>query len=380
MKRTIFTVLLVLVFACSLFANGAQEASAPAKDLAKVRIAIHSNEGGASLVAVAEEQKIFEKHGIKAQITVVTGGVPEMAAMRADDRTLDIGYIGAGVAWNPIDSTGNQLSFVFLDCLSNSENLIAKKGIFKDANGNGKYDNDEIYEGLKGKTVYLQTGATPGAWFLQLIDTFNTGKADKEKLWVYCEDASYTSGLKQANSDPAYRVQVVNYDNANIPAGMATKDASAVQIAAAYAPSTTTALKMEGIEFICDNSALDAKYVSPSTWVASNKWLDESPAVAQAFVDALLEAAAYRFEHLDESMKAADRISQLPEGSCNANNLIAFSIDDYKALFAEGGKGYAYMQALYNLKKGNVPEGSKPKAFEDAFKDTYIVTAIKNYK
>ena len=77
--------------------------------------------------------------------------VTEMAAMRADERTLDVGYIGAGVAWNPIDSTGNQLSFIFLDCLSNAENLIAKKGIFNDANGNGKYDNDEIFEGLHVK-------------------------------------------------------------------------------------------------------------------------------------------------------------------------------------------------------------------------------------
>jgi len=47
--------------------------------------------------------------------------------MRADRRTLDIGYIGAGVAWNPIDGAGNQVSFVFLDCLSNSEMLLQKR-------------------------------------------------------------------------------------------------------------------------------------------------------------------------------------------------------------------------------------------------------------
>ena len=93
MKKAIVSLLLVLVCACMVFAAGAAEQKA---DLKTVRIAIHSNEGGASLVAVAEQQKIFEKHGIKADITVVAGGVPEMAAMRADDRTLDIGYIGAG--------------------------------------------------------------------------------------------------------------------------------------------------------------------------------------------------------------------------------------------------------------------------------------------
>ena len=377
MKRIIVA---IMVICClfSVFAQGTEEKAASAT-LDKVRIAIHSNEGGASLVATAQDQKIFEKHGIKAEITVVTGGVPEMAAMRADERTLDVGYIGAGVAWNPIDSTGNQLSFISLDCLSNAENLIAKKGIFNDANGNGKYDNDEIFEGLHGKTVYLQTGATPGSWFIQLVDTINQGKPADQQLWIFCEDASYTAGLTPANNNPANRVQVVNYDNSNIPAGMATKDASAVQIAAAYAPSTTTALKIEDVEFICDNSALDAKYVSPSTWVASNKWISENPDVAQRFVDALLEAAIYRYDHIEESMVSADNLAQLPAGSCDSNNLIVFSGEGYKELFGtKSGKGYAYLQALYNLKKGAVPEGTTPKSFEDSFNDTFIVKALQN--
>lgn len=377
MRKTILVVLLIAVTLFTAFAQGTNEASA---NLANVRIAIHSNEGGASLVAVAQEKGFFEKHGIKAQITVVSGGVPEMAAMRADERTLDVGYIGAGVAWNPIDSTGNQLSFIFLDCLSNSENLIAKKGIFKDSNNNGKYDGNEIYEGLKGQTVYLQTGATPGAWFINLIDSVNMGKPASEQLWLFCEDASYTAGLTPANNNPALRVQVVNYDNANIPAGMATTNASSVQIAAAYAPSTTTALKLDNVEFICDNSALDAKYVSPSTWVASNKWLSENPEVAQNFVDALYEAAGYRYEHMDEAMISADNIAQLPTGSCDANNMIAFSLADYKELFAsKNAKGYGYMRTLYDAKKGAVPEGTTPKAFEDSFNDTFMIEGLKKF-
>ena len=97
-------------------------------------------------------------------------------------------------------------------------------------------------------------------------------------------------------------------------------------------------------------------------------------------MDALLEAAVYRYDHMDEAMAAADTISQLPAGSCDANNLIAFNYADYKELFKEGGKGYEYMKALYDLKKGNIPEGATPKAFEDAFNDKFIVTAIKNYK
>ena len=48
MKKTIVALLLVLVCACTVFAAAANEQKA---DLTKVRIAIHSNEGGASLDA-----------------------------------------------------------------------------------------------------------------------------------------------------------------------------------------------------------------------------------------------------------------------------------------------------------------------------------------
>ena len=213
MKRFTVVALALLCAVSVVFAGGGKESGST---LTKVRIGIHGNEGGAPLAAVAKEQGIFAKYGIDPVFTIVESGPAEMTAMRADNRTLDVGYIGAGVAWNPIDGAGNSLSFVFLDVLSNAEMLLAKKGVFTDANNNGKYDNDEIFAGLKGRTVYIEVGTTPGGWFKNLIDLVNEGKADADKLWISSETSSYLAGYTAPNADPANKVDVINTLNSNV--------------------------------------------------------------------------------------------------------------------------------------------------------------------
>ena len=124
MKRFV-TVAVTLVMAAALVsaAGGKESGSTP---LTKVRVGIHANEGGTPLAAVAQEKGFFAKYGIEPVFTIVESGPAEMTAMRADRRTLDVGYIGAGVAWNAIDGTCIGVSFVFLVVLSNAEMLIAK--------------------------------------------------------------------------------------------------------------------------------------------------------------------------------------------------------------------------------------------------------------
>ncbi len=369
MKRLFTAAVLVL---CALAA-----AAAPVT----VRVAIHANEGGAPLAAVARDQGIFQKYGINPVFTIVESGPAEMTAMRADNRTLDIGYIGAGVAWNPIDGAGNSLSFVFLDGLSNSEMLIAKKGIFKDANGNGRFDNAEIYAGLKGQTVYIEVGTTPGGWFKTLLELVNADKANADKLWLSCETASYLAGYTAPNSSPANKVTVVNTLNANLPAGMAA--GGGMSVVAGYSPATSTIIRTnrnaEKIATTVDNMPAEKSF--PSTWVASDKWLAENPEVARNFVKALLEAAVWRAENIDAAMRAGEELCQRPANTFDPTNLVAPRKEDYRAWFANrGALGYRYMKALYDSKVANVPKGNPVKPFEKAFNDTYLLEALKALK
>ncbi len=349
--------------------------------LVDVRVGVHANEGGVPLAAVAQDQGFFKKNGINPIFTIVESGPIEMTAMRADNRTLDIGYIGAGVAWNPIDGAGNPLSFVFLDGLSNSEMLLAKKGIFKDANKNKKYDNGEIYDGLKGRTVYIEVGTTPGGWFKNLVELVNAGKADADKLWISCETSSFMAGYTAPNGNAANMVTVINTLNANLPAGMASGDG--MDVVAGFSPATSTIIKTNaGVETIAttvSNFPIEKSF--PSTWVASNKWLAENPVVAQNFVNALYEAALWRSENVDAAMRAGEALSQKPANSFDPVNLVVPSKADYQAWFSKKeGQGYLYMKSLYTAKVPNVPKGNPVKSFEESFNDTYLLNAIKSIK
>ena len=372
MKKLLTIALLGL---CVALATSAQSG------LVNVRVGVHANEGGAPLAAVAQDQGFFKKHGINPVFTIVESGPIEMTAMRADNRTLDIGYIGAGVAWNPIDGAGNQLSYVFLDCLSNSEMLLAKKGIFVDANGNKKYDNAEIHAGLRGQTVYIEVGTTPGGWFKTLVELVNADKPNADRLWISCETAAYLAGYTAPNSNPANKVSVVNTLNANLPAGMAT--GGGMVVVAGFSPATSTIINtnksVETIATTVKNFPPEKSF--PSTWVASDRWMAENPTVVQNFITALYEAAIWRAGNIDAAMRAGENLCQRPAKSFDPVNLVAPDKEDYQAWFANrDALGYRYVKALYESKVPNVPKGNPVKAFEKAFNDTYLLLALKGIK
>jgi NitT/TauT family transport system substrate-binding protein len=374
--KKLLAVLILVSCTAFVFAGGAQDTV-----LTEVRVGIHANEGGVPLAAVAMEQGYFKKYGIDPKFTIVESGPVEMTAMRADNRTLDIGYIGAGVAWNPIDGAGNQLSFLYLDGLSNSEMLLAKKGIFADSNADKKFDNNEIYAGLRGKTVYIEVGTTPGGWFKSLLELVNAGKADADKLWISCETASYLAGYTAPNSNPANKVVVVNTLNSNLAAGMAA--GGGMEVVAGFSPVTSTILKTnpaaETIATTVGNFPAEKSF--PSTWVASDKWIAENPQLVQNFINALYEATAWRAQNMDAAMRAGETLAQKPANSFDPTNLVAPTRAEYQAWFAnKDALGYKYMRALYAARVPNVPKGNPVKTFEQSFNDTFLLNAISNIK
>ncbi|MDR1636590.1 MAG: hypothetical protein LBR93_04560 [Treponema sp.] len=379
--RTLIPVLLILAVLGTAWAGGRKDGGTEeeAKPMAKVNVAVHGNGGGASAIAVAVEKGYFAEYGIDAQVTIVESGPVEMAAMRADTPTLDFGYIGPGVAWNPIDSSGNSLSFIFFDNLGNSERMLAKKGFFKDTNTNGRYDYSELYAGLKGKTVYIEVGTTPGGWFKNLLEAINEGYTATDKLWIHCEDAAYLSGYTAPNSKIENRVLVVNYQNSNIPAGMATTAGSSVDITVAYEPAPSTILKsIASVEQVADINSLPKERVFPSTIVANTKWLQANPELAKNCVYAVYKAALYRAANPDEAMRISERLCAKPDGTFDANAYYFPGSADYKDWFAAtGSAGYGYLRSLYNDRIPNIPKGTTPKTFEQAFDLEYMLQAIK---
>ncbi len=378
--KKLMAILLMALCVLSLV-SAAGQAETGAQKLTTVRIGIHANEGGTPLAAVAAEKGFFTKYGIKPVFTIVESGPAEMTAMRSDNRTLDVGYIGAGVAWNPIDGNGNSLSFVFLDGLSNAEMMLAKKGVFTDANNNGTYDNVEIADGLRGKTVYVEVGTTPGGWLKSLLEIVNEDLPINQQVWIHSETSSYMAGYNAPNNNDANKIEVVNTLNSNLPAGMASN--GGMDIVAGFSPATSTIIKTnKDVEVIATTVGnFPAEKSFPSTWVASDAWLKESPEVAQNFINALYEAVIWRGDNLEEAMRIGEMLAQKPVNSFDQTNLVAPTKQMYQAWFAnKDALGYKYMKALYDVRVPNVPKGNKVDTFEESFNDTFLVNAVKNIK
>lgn len=119
------------------------------------------------------------------------------------------------------------------------------------------------------------------------------------------------------------------------------------------------------------------EFTFPSTWVASVAWMQENPAVVQKFINALAKASKYRAEHIEQSLRWAEEICQVNEGTFKADVMIAPSADELYDWFKDfDGRGYTYMKALYDSKVGNVPAGNRVKTLPETMNFSYMLKAL----
>ena len=344
-----------------------------------VRVGIHANEGGATLFAVAQEKGFFEEEGINAVVTIVESGPAEMTAMRADNRSLDIGYIGAGVSWNAIDDSGNRLQFIYLDTLSNSEMLIANATRKPGINTNSTWQ--ELYAALQGATIGIPTDTTPGAWFKNFVEKVNllggpnnTELADADKLWLHSETDAYLAGYTAPNSNILNRITVVTESNEYLPTVFSGYD-----FVAGFAPATTSIINNGGVQVATTASHLPEKSF-PSTWVASVKWMEENPTVVQKFINALVKATDYRAKNIEESLRLAEDLCQANPFTYKADAMIAPSAEQLFDWFSSyDGLGFQYFNGMYQDKKANVPAGNRVKSLPEALNISYMMKALAEF-
>jgi hypothetical protein len=152
-----------------------------------------------------------------------------------------------------------------------------------------------------------------------------------------------------------------------------------VDIAVAYEPAPSTILKsIASVEQVADINTLPKDKVFPATFVANTKWLQANPDLAKNCVYAVYKAAVYRAANPDEAMRISERLCAKPDGTFDPNAYYFPSSTDYKGWFAAtGAAGYGYLRSLYNDRLPNIPQGTTPKSFEQAFDLAYMLQAIK---
>ena len=90
----------------------------------KVNFGYIGDYNGTSLIAAADDQKLWAKHGLEVSTKVFTTGPLQVTALGAGD--LDFGYIGPGAIWLP---ASGKTKIVAMNSLGNADRLIAKAGI-----------------------------------------------------------------------------------------------------------------------------------------------------------------------------------------------------------------------------------------------------------
>lgn len=257
-------------------------------ETAKVNMALPLTEVS-SLGAIAIEKGCFEKYGIDISLTMYDDP-SAINSMEFDNGYLDIAYVEAPEAWHTINSTKNQVSYVFFDNLRNSPQLLAQNGIFEDVNDDNIFTSEELYEGLKGSTVFMDVGSFSGVWFWNLIDMINIGKEETDKLWIVC-DVLLDQDDKVKNDNPDYLVTVTNYDNSLLPVAMSTDNDEVIKLAVTdFSVTVDTLNSNKNILSVASNAFFPTLDSSSGVWVASNEWLSKEPDVAERVINALYES------------------------------------------------------------------------------------------
>ncbi|PSM44868.1 aliphatic sulfonates ABC transporter substrate-binding protein [Streptomyces dioscori] len=146
-RRTLLTSLSATALALSVSACSSDDGDSGGAT--KIRFGYIADYNGASLLAIADDQGLWKKHGLSASYKTFVNGPIQIQALGSGD--LDYGYIGPGALWLP---ASGKARVVAIDTLTYADRVIAKPGITSIA-------------GLKGKKVGVPEG-TSGEMILQL--------------------------------------------------------------------------------------------------------------------------------------------------------------------------------------------------------------------
>ncbi|MGW3733080.1 aliphatic sulfonate ABC transporter substrate-binding protein [Streptomyces sp. NPDC005148] len=149
----------------------------------KIRFGYIEDYNGAGLLAIADAQGLWKKHGLSASIKTFVNGPIQIQALGTGN--LDYGYIGPGALWLP--ATG-KAKVIAIDTLTFADRVIAQPGITSVA-------------GLKGKKVGVPEG-TSGEMVLNLA-LQKAGMTMSDITKVAMEPATIVSAFASGQIDGA---------------------------------------------------------------------------------------------------------------------------------------------------------------------------------
>lgn len=266
---------LTLLTACGGAADtGSDQGGGNGEEPIHVTVGYNGDGNGALVEAVAEDQGIWEKHGLDVDAKQFTNGPLQIQALGTGD--LDFGYIGPGALWLPMTGKAKIVSVV---SLGNADRVIAQKGI------------DDIKD-LKGKTVGVPEG-TSGDMLLSLalekagmdpsdvnrvamdpptvISAFTAGQIDAAAIWY-----PFVDQIKKAKPDLVEVAKSADFTDLAFPSSLVA--------------ANDITDEPENLQ------RYQAAVKEALTWAADNE--DKLPQLLSDFLGAPLESVQSEFEYV----------------------------------------------------------------------------------
>jgi NitT/TauT family transport system substrate-binding protein len=301
--------------------SAAPAASAEAATPIKIRVGYLSDYTGADLVAVATDQKLWEKHGLIPEVSPFTNGPIEIQALVAGD--LDVGNIGPGAIW--LGASG-KATIVSVAELSFADAVIARpdKGISTIAD-------------LKGKKIGVPQG-TSGEMALQA--------------------ALAKGGMTEAD------VTVLNMDPDTIVSAFT---AGQIDAAGTWYPYISEIIKhVPDTKVLLSDGDLYPQQVFPSSYIAGNDVIKANPELVTRYVEVIQDYLDWRIAHPDEDIAITSKFLNAPvaDAQIEAKYAKFLSTSDTDK-FVQDGTIYSWYQQMENtfVKFGKLKSVADPKTF-----------------
>lgn len=247
--------------AASTFAIGGR-ASAQSADMTIGYIADFPN---ASVLAIAQDQKLWEAEGITPNVKVFTNGPIQIQAMGAG--SLNFGTIGPGALWLP---ASGKAKVVGVNDIGFSDRVITQAGIAS-------------IKDLKGKKVGVPQG-TSGDMILRMALTKN--------------------GMTIND------IQVVPMDPSTVVAAFTSKQIDAAGIW--YPLIDTIKPRVPDMKELASNQDFFPQTSFINTFVARNEIVQQNPDLVKKFLRVMKKAMDYRVANLDRSIQITTAFLNAP--------------------------------------------------------------------
>ena len=277
---------------------------------------------GTSLLAIAEDQGLWEKYDLEVETASFTNGPLQIQALGTGD--LDFGYIGPGAFWLP---ASGQAKIVAMNTLGQADRVVGQPGI-------------ETMEDLRGKQVAVPEG-TSGDMILTLA-LQEAGMTKEDIEVVPMEPSAIVTALSSGQVDGA---------------------------GFWYPALATVKEEVPGLVEIAQNSDFEDTVAFPTAFVAGNDLVAEEQDKLDRVLAALREAIEYRAANMDETIQLTAEFNDLDPAAveADAGNVQVLSLEEIDQL-TEDGTVDMWLGGMvdYFVGSGQLPEAVDPGEFYTA--------------